>query len=527
MSLKRSLDTALNKTTERLRLILGDQLNPSHSWFKSTEAKHVYLIAELKQETSYVKHHTQKVAAFFKAMENFAKALANAGHQVIYLTLDETKNYKNLNDLLNKILTKNNLSKFDYQQPDEYRLHKQLNDFRPKNVDVTCYSSEHFLLSFDEINQRFEANQHVKMEYFYRQMRKEFNLLMEDNSPVGGQWNFDKDNRASFKTKDLASIPKPMMFDNSVASILERIDHHNIETFGDCNNTIGWPVSRKQSRQLLSYFCRYLLPKFGRFQDAMTEQSEHAWSLYHSRLSFALNSKMLSPIEVINYAIEHWENHKEDISISQIEGFVRQILGWREYVRAIYWVNMPDYASKNKLLAQRKLPSYFWTAKTGMNCLKQTIGQSLEYAYAHHIQRLMITGNFCLLTGIHPDQVDEWYLGIYIDAIEWVEMPNTRGMTQFADHGIIATKPYCASGSYINKMSDYCKSCQYKVNRKTESDACPFNSLYWHFLHRNKEKLGNNHRLTMIYNVWSKMSESKQQALLERADWCLEHMDEL
>jgi len=277
----------------------------------------------------------------------------------------------------------------------------------------------------------------------------------------------------------------------------------------------------------VDYFCEHCLINFGRFQDAMTDQSDHRWSLYHSRLSFALNSKILHPYQVIQKAIDAYQDSQGRISLAQIEGFVRQILGWREYVRGVYWANMPAYSRKNTLAAQGALPDYFWTGDTKMNCMQQAIGQSLDYAYAHHIQRLMIIGNFCLLTGINPDEVDAWYLGVYIDAIEWVEMPNTRGMSQFADDGIVATKPYTAGGNYINKMSDYCKNCHYKIKEKTGEQACPFNSLYWRFMTTHRKRLEKNPRIGMVYRNWDKQNTSVQQATLEQAEYFIDNIEQL
>jgi len=259
----------------------------------------------------------------------------------------------------------------------------------------------------------------------------------------------------------------------------------------------------------------------------MTHKSEHAWSLYHSRVSFALNSKILHPMQVIERAIVEYHSRPEEISLAQIEGFVRQIIGWREFVRGMYWVNMPEYSNLNELDAQKDLPEFFWTGETKMNCMSQSIKQSLEYAYAHHIQRLMVTGNFALLAGLNPDQVDDWYLGIYIDAIEWVEMPNTRGMSQFADGGLIASKPYTASGAYINRMSDYCSGCHYKVKEKVGETSCPFNSLYWHFMHRHRDKFGRNPRIGMVYRNLDKMEDSLREQVFERAEAILENLDSL
>lgn len=527
MSLLRKIDAVLQPTTQVLRLILGDQLNASHSWFQNQDHDVVYLIAELKQETNYVKHHVQKVCAFFSAMEQFAVALSKSKHQVLYLTLDETKTFSDLPALLHEIITTHHIKKCEYQQPDEYRLAQQLELFRVDNVEIHKMDSEHFLLPYGDINNEFKKDKNIKMEFFYRRMRKKFHILMDGKEPTGGQWNYDTENRGSLKKSDLANIPQPLMFSNNVKHILTRIDKHNIETIGKSEDNLLWPTNRLQSRQLLSFFCTHLLVNFGKFQDAMTAQGDEQWSLYHSRLSFALNSKMISPKEVINTVLQYWEEHQDSISINQVEGFVRQILGWREYVRGIYWANMPEYASKNSLQANRPLPDYFWHGQTQMRCMHKTISQSLEYAYAHHIQRLMITGNFCLLTAINPNHVDAWYLGIYIDAIEWVEMPNTRGMTQFADGGIVATKPYAASGSYIHKMSDYCNDCYYNVTLKTEDNACPFNSLYWHFIDRHKDKLEKNPRMNMIYGNWKKMNADKKILILEKAQSLLDNLNSL
>ncbi len=523
----RSIEASINKTTNRLRLILGDQLNQQHSWFSETDPQVVYLIAELPQETNYTRHHVQKICAFFAAMEQFAYRLADKDHQVIYLTLEETHGFSNLDELLQAVIDQHSLNYFDYQRPDEYRLANQLADFNPEGVSKEQVETEHFLLPFEDLSKEFKADKPSKMEFFYRRMRKRFGFLMDSGQPEGGKWNYDGENRSALKAKDLPQIPEPKLFKNDVTSILERLHQHDISTIGEPQEQLIWPIDRHQSLQLLDYFCEHLLPRFGQFQDAMTDQSDFKWSLYHSRLSFAINTKLLSPREVVEAAIEQWCDNKVNISLAQIEGFVRQIIGWREYIRGIYWVNMPGYGHKNFLNAKRSLPEYFWSADTKMNCLKQAIGQSLEYAYAHHIQRLMITGNFCLLTEIDPHQVDEWYLGIYIDAIEWVEMPNTRGMSQFADGGLIATKPYAASGSYVNKMSDYCKSCHYNVKNKTESDACPLNSLYWRFVYQNTERFKDNQRMGMVYNSWNKMGKDKQQALLNKAKAVLQNIETL
>jgi deoxyribodipyrimidine photolyase-related protein len=511
-----------------LRVILGDQLNATHSWFHEHDQGVLYLIAELHPEATYVKHHIQKLCAFFLAMEYFANALKSAHHQVCYLTLDETKN-QSLETVILTQAAKHKVTTIELQRPDEYRV---LQQYRSLESNATKYSvrvadSEHFLLPFDDISQNFKPQHSVRMENFYRKMRQRFNILMDgDGQPEGGQWNYDSANRNKLKTKDLSAIPAPLSFQHDVRHLLERIERHDIASIGRAEPDLLWPVTRQDALNLLAFFCEHLLPNFGRFQDSMTSQTPHSWSLYHSRLSFALNSKLINPKHVIKSAITAYHEN-DDIDIAQIEGFVRQILGWREYVRGMYWINMPDYKEQNALQAERDLPAYFWSGDTKMHCLSNAIGQSLDYAYAHHIQRLMVTGNFCLLTEIQPKQVDEWYLGIYIDALEWVELPNTRGMSQFADGGWIASKPYAASGNYIHKMSDYCGSCHYKVKEKTGEQACPLNSLYWHFMVKHRERLAKNPRIGMIYGNWDKQNDEQKHAVLQRAQWCLDNIETL
>ncbi|RCU50576.1 cryptochrome/photolyase family protein [Corallincola holothuriorum] len=514
--------------TERIRLILGDQLNPSHSWYRSVDPGTLYLIAELKQEIGYVKHHIQKICAFFCAMAGFAKALKTAGHQVLHLTLDDTHAYESLPPLINDLLTFTGANGFEFQRPDEYRLKQQLETMQlPDGVSRTIWESEHFLLPFDELNHYFKADTAHRMETFYRKMRRRYELLMNGDEPEGGQWNYDANNREKLSQQEIEALPEPLCFANDVTDIKARLDKHKVEYFGSYHSALLWPVTRQQGLQLLDYFCQQLLPKFGRFQDAMTCQSETKWSLYHCRLSFAMNAKLLHPKQVIDAAITAYRQADGAITIAQVEGFVRQILGWREYVRGIYWLNMPQYAEKNALNGHRTLPKYFWDGETQMRCMRESLGQSLEYAYGHHIQRLMVIGNFALITGMDPDLVDAWYLGVYIDAIEWVEMPNTRGMSQFADGGLLASKPYAASGNYINKMSDYCANCHYQVKQKTGSKACPFNALYWHFMNEHRDRIARNPRIGMVYRNWDKMSDENRTAILSQAGTYLADLDSL
>ena len=510
--------------SKTLRLVLGDQLNSHHSWFKTVDDSVTYVMMEIRTETDYAQHHIQKVVGFFSAMQEFAAELQLQKHHLIYLHLKDDNNLQSFEKNIRYIIEKEAFTLFEYQFPDEYRLDEQLKKLcQSLAIETSVCDSEHFMSSRNELGDFFEGKKTFLMESFYHMMRKKHHILMEGDKPLTGKWNYDGENRKKLP-KDHKPT-SPLVFQNKVTHIVSEIQKTDIQTIGniDANNFV-WPINRKQSLALLDFFVTECLALFGSYQDAMTPNE---WSLYHARLSFSMNVKMISPLEVINRAILEWENNPEKIAYHQLEGFVRQIIGWREYMRGIYWNKMPEYATMNYFNNENPLPEWFWTGKTKMNCLKDAINQSLNYAYAHHIQRLMVTGNFALLAGIHPDEVDAWYLGIYIDAIEWVEITNTRGMSQFADGGIVGTKPYVSSASYIDKMSHYCGSCFYKKAVKTGDKACPFNSLYWNFYDNNEDKLGKNSRIGMMYNVWRKMKPEDKVALLEQADYYLKNINNL
>jgi deoxyribodipyrimidine photolyase-related protein len=505
-----------------LRLILGDQLNSNHSWFDSVDDNILYLMAEMHQETNYVNHHIQKVVAYFLSMRNFASDLKDKKHSVIYYTISDNHNLHDLKKIITSEIEKHNIEKFEYQLPDEYRLDQQLKEIcEILSIKTEMVDTEHFFTKRNELQEFFEGKKMLLMENFYRDMRKKHHILMDGSQPLDGQWNFDHDNRMKYKGQ--VPIPIEKQFTIDVSKVVKEIQSQEIKTIGKIDSSAFiWPTSRKQCLEQLQYFCKNLLVHFGDYEDAMHTEEKF---LFHSRLSFAMNSKMLSPKEVIETAIECFHENREEISTSQIEGFVRQILGWREYVRGIYWKQMPEYATLNKLENFNKLPDFYWTGDTKMECLKKSISQSLNDAYAHHIQRLMIIGNFSLLTQMHPDEVDKWYLGIYIDAIEWVELPNTRGMSQFADGGILATKPYVSSGNYINKMSNYCSNCHYSVKDKFGETACPFNTLYWNFLDDKKEHFKNNHRMGMMLNLLKKIPGEELAKIKEKAHHIIENLD--
>ncbi len=512
------------KKYNTLRIILGDQLNINHSWFNKVDDDTLYLISEVKDETNYTRHHIQKVVAFFLAMRNFSDELKEKGHQVLYLKLDDSNNKHSINGNALYVANQINASNIEYQEPDEFRLDKQLceleNEFKGK---VAVYNTEHFLTDRDYIVKAFGKKKSYLMESFYRKVRKEYNILMDGDQPLTGRWNFDSENRKSIPKGHIP--PAPLLKQRSVSEIVNLLKELNIETIGRIDeDNFNWYITRDEALELLEYFIYKLLDNFGNYQDAMHNDY---WALYHSRLSFAMNIKLITPLEVVIEAVGFWQRNPSRVDLAQLEGFVRQIIGWREYMRQIYWAFMPEYKSLNYFNNSNKLPSYFWSGNTKMNCMSKAINQSLDYAYAHHIQRLMITGNFALLTGINPNEVDDWYLGIYIDAIEWVEITNTRGMSQFADGGIVGTKPYVSSANYINKMSNYCTTCHYDKSKRVGENACPFNSLYWNFFLTHSEKLSKNPRIGMAYTNIAKMSNDELTAIKAQANYYLENIEEL
>jgi len=495
-----------------VRLILGDQLNPMHSWFAEVRPEVVYVLMEIRQETDYVLHHAQKILAIFAAMRNFAATLEKAGHRVHYLAINDPVNRHSLPANLDWLLRQYNATSFKYQEPDEWRLDVQLAEYAAQQTIASgMVDSEHFYTTRRDAAEFFKGRQKWLMENFYREMRKRHRVLMEGAKPIGGAWNYDADNRGTWPGTPAEPIDRRPVHDHS--ALWTTIVDAGVCSFGKPHaEALRWPINRAEALQQLDAFIDHALPDFGNFQDAM---STRASRLFHSLLSFALNTKMLSPAEVVARAEGAW--HAQRAPLAAVEGFIRQILGWREFIRGVYWARMPEYAQSNTFDHQTPLPEWFWTGRTKMRCLAHAIGDSLENAHAHHIQRLMIIGNFALLAGLQPTALHQWYLGIYIDAFEWVEMPNTLGMSQFADGGLLATKPYVSSAAYIDRMSDYCKGCHYDRKAREGERACPFNSLYWDFFARNANKLASNPRLGMVYRHLEKMEGTALERLREKA----------
>lgn len=464
----------------RLVLVLGDQLSENLSALQAADkSSDVIVMAEVAEEATYVQHHPKKIAFIFAAMRKFATRLRDAGWDVRYTQLDDTENAGSIPGELLRRAEDTGASEVIATQPGEWRLLLALEDMPLK---LTMKADTRFVSTQDEFDAWAEGRKILRMEYFYRDMRRKTGLLMDGDNPEGGKWNYDSENRKP--APDDIAFSGPMQFtpDDVVEEVLDLVESRFGNSFGRLR-PFWLATDQTQARRALTHFITHALPRFGDFQDAMMNDNRF---LYHALISPYLNVGLLDPMEVCKAAEDAYRDGHAPLNA--VEGFIRQIIGWREYVRGIYFREGPDYPRRNALNHQRKLPEFYWTGDTDMNCMSKAITQTADEAYAHHIQRLMVTGNFALLAGINPHEVHEWYLRVYIDAFEWVEAPNVVGMSQFADGGIIASKPYVSSGAYINRMSDYCKSCRYKVNDKTGKDACPFNTLYWHFLDRHTDR---------------------------------------
>ena len=489
-----------------LRLVLGDQLSRDLPSLTDLDPdKDLVLMAEVMSEVTYVKHHKRKIAYLFSAMRHFAESLGKDGIAVRYRRLDDADNAGSLAGEVAAAIAVFAPDRIVVTAPGEYRLADEMAGWQARfGLAVDIRADTRFLCSLGDFAEWAEGRKSLRMEFFYRDLRRRYQVLMEGDEPIGGKWNYDADNRQPPKAG--LAVPSPSSFapDAITAEVLALVEARCADHFGQLAG-FDFAVTRDQALHVLDQFIAERLPLFGTYQDAMIEGEP--W-MYHSHIGLYLNAGLLSPIEVIRVAEAAY--HRGDAPLNAVEGFIRQILGWREFVRGLYWLKMPAYAEANFLQATRPLPDFFWTGNTDMNCLAQSIQQTDVLSYAHHIQRLMVLGNFALLAGLSPQAVNEWFLVVYVDAYEWVVMPNVSGMALFADGGYLASKPYAAGGAYINRMSNYCKNCRYKVTEKSGEDACPFNYLYWDFLDRHRETLGNNPRLGMIYRTFDKMAPEKQ-----------------
>ena len=496
-----------------LRLILGDQLSGCISSLNNISAGDTLLFCEVMEEATFVKHHPKKIAFIFSAMRHFATDLSAKGHPVRYIQLTDPKNTGSLTGEVGRALKTLGVKHLIVTEPSEYRLKHEIAMWPSRfDIKIDVRVDNRFLCSTEEFNLWAKGKKQLRMEYFYRYMRKKHQILIEsDGSPTGGQWNYDKENRKP-PSKGLTS---PKRIRHRKSEILKEVLVLVAKQFPNHFGTLQpfhYAVTREQALLELDDFIERILPYFGDYQDAMVKGEAY---LNHSLLSSYINVGLLLPLEICQKAEAMYR--KDKAPLNAVEGFIRQILGWREYVRGIYWLKMPEYGELNYLNAKLPLPGFYWGGKTNMACIKEVVHHTKEHAYSHHIQRLMITGNFALLAGVDVQQVQAWYLAVYSDAYEWVEMPNTLGMALFGDGGILGSKPYAASGKYINKMSDFCKQCSYNPLEMSGEKACPFNALYWDFFVRNRKKLEFIQRLTFVYSTWDRFTGPKKESIKNQA----------
>ena len=496
-----------------LIIVLGDQLNRDASAFDGFDpAQDRLWMAEVAEESTHVRSGLPRTALFLSAMRHYAAERRAEGLPLDYATLDD--GHATLADALRDAVRRYRPQGLVLTAPGDWRVLQALRGVAAaEGLPLDLRDDRHFYATVRDFAAHAKGRKQLRMEYFYREMRRRHRVLMDGDEPAGGEWNFDAENRESFGKGGPQDVPAPVRFEPDaitrevIALVQRRFAGHpgRLESF-------AWPVTRAQALLALQAFIADRLPHFGRFQDAMW--TDEPW-LWHAHLASALNLKLLDPREVVDAAEAAWLEGRAPLPA--VEGFIRQILGWREYVRGIYWTQMPGYAQRNALDAHEPLPAFYWTGDTPMQCLRQAIGQTLAHGYAHHIQRLMVTGLYALLHGVDPQEVHAWYLAVYVDAVEWVELPNTLGMSQYADGGVMASKPYVATGQYIARMSNYCQGCRFRPERRTGGDACPFTTLYWDFLARHEARLAKNPRMALQVKNLARLPPEERAAIAARA----------
>lgn len=508
----------MRKNSPRLIPIFGDQLSIDLSALQTGNVDtDVILMQEVDHEaTKIIQHHPKKIILIFSAMRHFAEQLKALGWQVVYLAIDDPSNQHHFIDNIRDIAKQRKISAITATEPSEYRVLNALKSLAD-SFSIQILNDDRFYCDHETFNQWAKDRKTYRMEYFYREMRKKTGILMEGNHPIGGKWNYDVSNRKSINSK--RSIPKePDIEPDEITQALIQQVSKRYKHYGHCT-PFTLAVTREQALQLLDNFIKERLSLFGDYQDAMLDGE---YVLFHSNLSMYLNIGLLSAKDVLEQV--ELAYHKNLAPLNAAEGYIRQVLGWREYIRGMYWLFMPTYKQQNFLEHHQPLPEFYWTGETDMACMRHCIQQSLHTATSHHIQRLMVTGNFAILFGVLPEAISEWYLTIYADAFEWVELPNTIGMSQYADGGKIASKPYISSGNYINKMSNFCKNCRYKVKEKLTNEACPFNFLYWDFLIRHAQIFRKNERMRMSYRHVDRMSNEDKNRIQKLAkDFIQQH----
>ena len=503
------------KPLRHLVLILGDQLNLDSTALSDFDpSQDAIWMAEVMEESTHVTSSKQRSTLFLSAMRHFAESLKEKAWPLHYIQLDDADNTGSLAGELDKVLQHTQAQGLVMTAPGEWRVLQDLRAIAKKNsLPLEVRDDTHFFSTVREFAEHAKGRKQLRQEFFYRELRQKTGILMDGKKPLGGQWNFDEENRGSFGKAGPGQMPPPLRFEpDSITQNVMQLVNTKMASHPGTLNTFGWPVTRSQALEALNGFIQYRLPSFGLYQDAMWEGE--VW-LYHSHLASAMNLKLLNPKEVVNAAEKAYQ--QGHAPLPAVEGFIRQILGWREYVRGIYWTQMPEYLERNEMQSIARLPEFYWTGDTDMACLRDAIVQTLQHGYAHHIQRLMVTGLFALLLGVAPKEVHAWYLGVYVDAVEWVELPNTLGMSQFADGGVMASKPYVASGKYIDRMSNHCKGCRFNPALSIGESACPFTTLYWDYLNRHVDVLAKNPRMLMQLKNLNRLSDEERHAISVQA----------
>ncbi len=500
-----------------LILVLGDQLSRNNPALREArKTVDTILMAEVKDEATYVRHNRHKIALIFAAMRQFRDALSSDGYTVQYYEYDD--GIESLGKAVEAALSAGDYGGVEVTEPGEHRLLKSMQQWsQAYGTGVNILPDDRFLCSIDGFNEWADSQKALRMEFFYRRMRKRYGLLLEaDGKPCGDKWNYDQDNRKGWRNQVDVPERTQRRYDDTTKAVLALVEEAFPDNPGDLS-TFNYAVTAHQAQAALDWFCENGLKDFGTYQDALAEESP--W-MFHSLVSMYINIGLLEPLAVCQQVERAWRDGKCELAAA--EGFIRQVLGWREYIRGIYWRFMPEYKHKNHFEARRALPDWFWTGETDMRCLSRALKQSLDLGYGHHIQRLMVIGNFALLAGLDVEEVCDWYLAVYVDAFEWVELPNTLGMALHADGGLMASKPYAASGKYIQKQGNHCADCRYSPSKMTGDGACPYNALYWHFIDRHFDSLSNNGRMGLIINNWKKRDPDEREVILTWAEQSLE-----
>jgi len=511
-----SIRSEAPRQTRHLVLVLGDQLDPTSSALDGFDAaRDAIWMAEVGEESTHVWSSKPRIALFLSAMRHFRDAQRALGRTVLYTEMLADGATDTLAEALARCIATARPERLIIAEPGDWRVQQSLEAAAAAvRLPLETRTDRHFFATLAEFNAHAKGRKQLRLEYYYRELRRQHGVLLDaKGGPEGGDWNYDAENRGAFGRSGPPAHAAPVTFapDALTREVIALVHARFAAHPGDLA-AFDWPVTPADAERALDDFIAHRLPRFGEFQDAMWH--DEPW-LFHSRIAAAMNLKLLDPRAAVHAAERAFRTGA--VPLAAAEGFIRQILGWREYVRGIYWLFMPRYLESNALGAHEPLPGFYWTGDAEMDCLKDAIGQTLRLGYAHHIQRLMVTGLYALMLGVEPKRVHEWYLAVYVDAVEWVELPNTLGMSQYGDGGIMASKPYVATGKYIQRMSDHCSRCRFDPAKSTGDDACPFTTLYWDFLMRHETLLAGNQRMALQVRNLGRVSDADRAAIRARA----------